>query len=177
MLEVKVVRKKNKDYKNIEKLMLESFPKEELFSFRILNLFSKIRKCDYLCYYDNSSLIGISYSYKYNNLVFILYLAVSKEFHSKGYGSMILDYIKDKYKDSEFVLNVEKLDKNALNYKERERRYKFYYKNGFKKTGLVFKEEIVYDVLSTKENLEANEYQKLLKKMLFGTKLPKIEKE
>ncbi len=119
----------------------------------------------------------MSYSYKYQDLVFILYLAVSKEFNSKGYESMILDSIKENNKGCNFVLNVELLDENSSNFKERERRYRFYFKNGFKKTNLIFKDELSYEVLSTSEDLDTKKFKKLLRKMILCFYVPIFEKE
>ncbi len=167
MLEIKKVNKKDENYKKIKELMKKLFPKNELFPLWLLNLVSRKKNCNYLSYYDKSNLIGISYSYKYQDLVFILYLAVSKEFNSKGYGSMILDLIKENNNGCNFVLNVEPLDENSSNFKERERRYRFYFKNGFKKTNLIFKDELPYEVLSTSVDLDAKKYKKLLRKMIL----------
>ncbi len=177
MLEVKRIKRRNKDYKNIEELMLKSFPKDELFSFRLLNFLSKRRNCNYLSYYDQNKLIGISFTYKYKDLVFILYLAISKEFKNKGYGSKILNIIKENNPNSDLVLNVEPLIEDSINFEERKRRFNFYFKNGFYKTGYIFKIEPPYDVLSTSKELDLIKYQKLLKKMMISFNPPSIEKE
>ena len=44
-------------------------------------------------------------------------------------------------KDKEIVLDIEPLDENASNHEQREKRYHFYKKNGFKTTSYFIEDE------------------------------------
>ena len=60
--------------------------------------------------HDNEEFVGLSYSGVNFDIVFIFYLAINGKIRSKGYGTHILDYIKEKYKGKEITLNIEKID-------------------------------------------------------------------
>ena len=66
-----------------------------------------------------------------DNFVHVLYLAVNKNFQSKGYGSKMLTFIKQKFFNKPLALDVEEKDDNASNSEKRKRRIKFYKANGF----------------------------------------------
>lgn len=86
----------------------------------------------------------------YRHQTFVLYLATNEQIRSQGYGSMILDEVKQMTGGKECVLHIEALDENAENYEQRIRRKHFYEKNGFHSTGYMYKEsDVEYEVLST----------------------------
>lgn len=174
-LVVKKVNRKLKEYKDIKELMKKVFPKNELIPFSFLTLKSKRKNVEFNSYYDNNKLIGISYLIISNNLIFILYLGVNPSSQSKGYGSKILEDIKNKYSNKEITLNIETLDINSNNYNERLKRLKFYSKNGFNPTKYILKDDIDYLILSTSNNFNKEEYLKILKKYSLGFFAPKIE--
>jgi len=164
MLEKKVVSRKMKDYKEIKKFMKSVFLDEELFSMWLLLFMSRRDMVDFVSYYDEDEFIGLSYVVNSEEMAFILYLAVNEKFQSMGYGSEILELIKDEYKDKEIVLNVEPIKENSLDYEKREKRYNFYLKNGFIDTGCYVDDDSKYMVLSNREELNKDEYKKLVKK-------------
>lgn len=87
---------------------------------------------------------------EYEDNLSIFYLAVSPRARGKGYGSMILDYVKKKGKEKNVNLDVEALDTSAENIAERFRRVEFYRRNGITDTGYrLFGNGIKYMVLSS----------------------------
>lgn len=87
-----------KDFQFIYNDMLNQFPKCEMKTF---DCFLKLLKSDK--YYfelfsvDNKNIGYVSYYI--NDFIWVDYLAVFKEFHSKGYGTQILNYLFNKYKN------------------------------------------------------------------------------
>ncbi len=171
-MEIKKITRKN--YKEAKKILENSFPKNELLPPLLLYIISKRKNIEYKGYYDNETFIGISYIIKSKKEVYILYLAVNNKIQSKGYGTKILTQIKENNQDKELILDIEPLDKTANNYTQRQKRYKFYQKNGFYNTQNYLIEDINYLILSTNKNFKKETLQKLIKKNLFYT--PKIEK-
>lgn len=82
-------------------------------------------------YYQYDEFCGISYLVSHEEMIFVLYLAVNNQVQSKGYGSAILETLKEKFQDKNITLNIERLDPEADNYEQRVKRLKFYQKNGF----------------------------------------------
>lgn len=61
----------------------------------------------------------------HNKYVFVLYLAVNDRIRSKGYGTKILDWLKQNT-EKIIVLNVEAINSSAKNALQREKRISFY---------------------------------------------------
>ena len=115
----KKVNKKLDEYKIIKDLMLKEFPKNELLPMWLLFFLSKRKMVDFNAYYIKDEFVGISYSIVNCDMVFIFYLAVDDKSQSRGYGTQILNCIKEKYKDKEITLDIEKIDESSKNYEQR----------------------------------------------------------
>jgi GNAT superfamily N-acetyltransferase len=146
---LKLERKSNK--KEIKTLYRNAFPKEERVPFLFLRYKEKRGKGHFYAAIDNDQFVGLVYTVIKGKYVYIFYLAVSSEYRGCGYGSKILDAIKEKYPTSIFVLLIEDTDqKDAFNYKERIRRLSFYNKNGFRQLHCKVEEQgVLYEILST----------------------------
>ena len=172
MLTKQRVNKRLPEYQEIKELMKRSFPENELYSMWFLMLISRIKKVDFLAYYDNNNFIGYTYIIQSKKVAYIMYLAVNDKLYSKGYGSQILQDIITTNKDKSIVLDIEPIDEKCNNQEQRKKRYKFYLKNGFKETGY-FVEDIEdgsdYLILSTTGNFPKQECEKLLRGLSYGT--------
>ena len=100
-------------------------------------------------------------------LVFILYLAVNDKIRSKGYGSAILQCIKQRFSNKAIALNIEPLDPKSDNYAQRIKRFEFYLKNGFVDTH--------YQILATTTQFPIKEYKLTIKQLSFGLYSPQIK--
>ncbi len=76
---------------------------------------------------------GFSNSITHRNITNIVYFAVVQELRSRGYGSQILQAIREKHPDSRIVVDieVEEDSKDAEELERRNRRRNFYQRNGF----------------------------------------------
>lgn len=135
-LKFKDIQKEKKNRKRIEKIYKESFTKDERYSFSFLLRAAKRKDNLFYVIYDNYSLIGLTYLTFEKNNIFILYLAINNRYQNRGYGSATLKYLKEKYPDYNFILDIEAINKDADNYEQRIRRRAFYKKNGFYLTNL-----------------------------------------
>lgn len=126
---------------DISKLYLSAFPIDER---PPLDWFLR---CLYECennhafaYYDNDEFIGFSEITIFEDIVYICYLAVSPIHRNKGYGTQILDNIKQKYNGYTILLCFEEVDEKYDDYLNRKRREDFYIRNGFINNDLKTKE-------------------------------------
>lgn len=152
-----------KDYKKIVSIYKTSFPKVEQFPIWILRMLSHLKNVNSFAFYDEEKLCGFSYFLVNDETIFILYLAVNSEIRSKGYGSQILSWIKNKYKEKTIFLDVEKIDKSADNYNQRIKRIEFYEKNGIYQTNNFFTYDgVTYEILSTDKSMNEKKYNENL---------------
>ena len=135
-----------------------------------------IRKgIDITAYYDEDTFCGFTYTVTEGNILFVLFFAVDDKLRGKGFGSAILNHLKESDPQKTVLLNVEPLDPNASNFDERIRRFRFYEKNGFFDTNYDI-EEIggVFRVLATMPTFDKKEYLRIFRKMSFGFWKPRI---
>ncbi len=164
ILTEKVVKKSNANYPEIKSLMKRAFPKEELFPLCLLRLFSYKKKCNFTAYYHHDNFVGITYTIESKETLFVVYLAVNDFIQSQGYGSKILENLKQKNKDKSVTLFIETMDSTADNYKQRVKRLAFYEKNGFTHLGIsVGGKEAFVDILSTDSKFSLEQCKKLVK--------------
>lgn len=159
----------------IKKLYFQSFPKYEQLSWWILRFLTVRKGIDITAYYENEIFCGFTYTITDGNILFILFFAVNTEIRRQGYGSAILEYLKQNNPDKSILLNVELLDESADNYDERVKRFQFYKKNGFYDTKFDI-EEVggTFRVLATAPTFDPKEYLGVFKRMSFGFWKPKI---
>ena len=163
-LTTKQITKKTTDYKYIKELYHTAFPKYEQSPISLLNKWAKKDNMNFTAYYDNELFCGITFTIELNNNIYILYIAVTENLRSKGYGTKILNYIKNYYNNNTIYLAIEPLDKNADNYEQRLKRYAFYEKNGFYNTKkLVTTGSNFYLILASKNEFSNNNFIALIK--------------
>ena len=155
-----------------------AFPKEERFPFLFLQAIKLRRSCKFLSYCKDEELAGMSFTVEGQDMVFVLYLAVSENIRSKGIGSEILLYLKNLY-GKPLTLNVEPMDGDAGNADERRRRFSFYERNGFYDTGYLLRDSrMTYTVLSTAKDFLPDVYYETLKGLHpSGVGMPEILKK
>ena len=151
----------------VKNLYMNEFPDYERYPFWLLVYKSKKKNSDFYAIYDDSEYIGLLYLTYYKDIVYVFYLAIDPSQQSKGYGSKILQYLSENYKDKRLLLNIEKVDSSADNHEQRFKRKKFYEKNGFKNTNFeIANKDIVYEILYLGEEVFEYEYHALFKSYL-----------
>lgn len=159
-------------------LFFEAFPSAQTLPRWVMQYRMRKGKPGFSILYDDDIWIGFIYIKYYNDIVFIKFLAISELHRSSGYGSKVMDSIKDRYVGQRIVLNIEALDKYANNYQQRVKRKRFYIKNGFTPAKYMIKEAsekqemLIYGGVITKEEI-ISMYKQFLGKFLYN--LLKIE--
>lgn len=135
----------------VERLYLESFPKEERFPFWILEECSKEDNSMLYAIVDNDTFVGMCYLVNCGNAYYLMYIAVEQELRDKGYGSKILNDLKNKY--NSLFLSIE-YNKDEISIKRKQ----FYLRNEFYKTNKCYEDTgVLYEVLCTNKKYEITE--------------------
>lgn len=161
------------------RLYHSAFPKIERHP--VMELFRASGKgmAEFLRFTDGGRFIGLAYMIVRGKVAFLLYLAVDKDKRNRGYGSAILQAIRNRYPDKDIVLLIESLHEECDNMDIRVRRKKFYLRNGLRDTGLIQNScggEANYDILNTREEFSTDAYSYLLDHYPFKTYLEDIRK-
>lgn len=154
-LTVKPLKPSLPEYRQVKALYYCAFPEYEQEAWSRLLFKRLFRRADFLVFYDQDQFVGLSYVIHHHGIHYVLYLAVNDQVRSKGYGSQILDHLKDRYAPDTLVLDIEQPDSMANNNHQRLRRLRFYRKNGFSLTDRLTKTPAVtYQLLSTNQEID-----------------------
>ncbi len=159
------------DKKRVKELYHEAFPKDEQVPYFALKHFAR-GHVDFNAVYHGAQFIGFVYNVLYKDIVFLFYFAIKKDVRHQGYGSQILNMMKEKYQGYRILLNIEDIEEHSSNYLERKQRQAFYIKNGFSLLDYKVKEGgVIYQMLCyDKQHREVSEEEYLsLLKDYFGS--------
>ncbi|MCT0007655.1 GNAT family N-acetyltransferase [Weissella confusa] len=169
MLQKKRVTPTLPDYQSVVKMYHEAFPANEQLPLWYLQFLTLRRGISFSAYYDDDQIVGMIYTTKTQNTIFVLYLATNARIRSRGYGTKILQQLIRETPNQEIVLNIEPQDVSADNADQRAKRLRFYQKNGFMLTGYVIEDSNQeFDILSTSNHFSIVDYKRAVKKLSFG---------
>ena len=116
-----------------------------------------------------SRFCGFSNSISHGDITNIVYFAVEPEQRCRGYGSQILQAIREKHPDSRIVVDieVEEDSKDADELKRRNRRRDFYQRNGFEASPFEYHwQDEHYRLLSAGGTVTEKEFRDFWKEIL-----------
>ena len=177
MVECRKTRILGRCFFKVRRLYLTAFPKIERHP--VMELFSASAngQAEFLNFTEDGNFIGLAYMIVRGSVAFLLYFAVDDSKRNKGYGSAILDSIRERYNGKDVVLLIESLHEDCGNMDIRIRRKGFYLRNGFHDTGFLqrsFGGEANYDILSTAEHFDEEAYRYMLANYPFRSYLEDI---
>ena len=141
MLQTVKVTKNNKDLEEIKALYESAFPEKERIAFGFIMDYSDESNegFEVLAMYDGELFVGFVITINSDDISQIGYFAVNEKLRSKGYGSEILKSLHQSKPEKRFMADVENPDVECDNKEQREKRVKFYYRNGYQKTDIEYK--------------------------------------
>jgi len=153
-----------KDLKEIERLYNNSFPKNERIDFeRLLRMLDDDRRM--YVYLEDEKIISMAYFFIFEDIAYLGYICVEEELRNKGYGTVILNKIKEEYQGYRIGIDIEEVKQNSTNIEERVRRRDFYIRNGFVSTDIFYNFFFVdYEILSCGGLIRKEEWQDLVRK-------------
>jgi len=180
-IKLKFLTKDDVNYSNVIKLFFEAFPKTQSLPFWLVKLRMRNGKAGFHALYEQDNWIGFIYAKEYKDIVFIKFFAISEAQRSHGYGSKVLNALKQTYTEQRIVLNIEALDESTENYQQRVKRKAFYEKNGFVSTGFMVTEPAErQEMLIRGGNISKEEidemYKHFLGKTLYTLLKPEVTK-
>ena len=159
-----------------KQLYLEAFPKEERLPWWVLWLNSCRKGIDLTAFVEDGAMVGFTASVTTARMHFLLFFAVPEASRGCGHGSAILTRLRQQH--AAVTLNVELLDPEAENYPQRQRRFRFYGRNGFFDTGYhVWEVGGKFRVLATDSILDEAAYRKIFRKLSLGFWNVKLQKD
>lgn len=131
ILALSELHKDSLELPQVEKLYTCSFPEVECHSVEKLLDVCKKWNCLWLIFKENNSMVGMAYMIEFDDIAFLLYLAVKPNVRNKGYGKKILGLLHPKYESQEIILLIENVHEDNDNMEFRLRRRNFYLRNGY----------------------------------------------
>ena len=158
MIRYELLTKEHQDVEVVREFYDYSFPDDERMPYdRLLSMVDTNHVM--YAWYDEDKLIGMTFTFVYDNLAYLSYICIRKEEQDHGYGSMILNALENVY--PRIVVDIEKIETEQD--EEQVRRKQFYQKNKFHETGVFyFIYNVDYELLSTGESVTGKEWDDLI---------------
>lgn len=156
--------------KQIKKLYKSAFPFYERAPFSLLMKRTDNGRDSFYAIVEENSFIGLVYTITCEKMVYVFFLAVTEENRGKGYGSKMLEKIREMHGGKPVTLMIEDTEEtSAKNMDERIRRLKFYERNGFKRLHIKINEAGVrYELLGTDNTVTQADFLALMKEYIGG---------
>ena len=116
--------------KDVEPLFVSAFPSNERPDPKHYFLSFEKPINQLFAFYDDD-FVGFASTVHYKDICYIFFLAVSEKKRNQGYGSKILNEMKNLFKDDVILLCYEEVDDKYPDNDMRKRRAEFYHRNGF----------------------------------------------
>lgn len=163
------------DMDRFDKLNTEAFPEQERVPIENFIKMAEEGLLELEAVYDADSFIGFFAVMVDVSTVYICFFAVEKSKRSMGYGGKILALLKERYKNCQIVLDLERLDENAPNNEQRKTRREFYLRNGYHPTGYCMAYfGMEFEVLCSSPNFDMDDFLRLIKKLRAKKFRPRI---
>lgn len=134
----------------IKEIYETSFPKSEKFPFWVLKQCAKENnvRLDSIIDHNTDKIIGMNFLISYDDIVYLMYVAIDKKYRNKGFGSLVLRDLILRQADTSILLCIEKPSAKKEDIKVR--RKDFYLRNGFYETGCFIEDSgVEYEFLSS----------------------------
>lgn len=138
-----IILKKMKMYDRavIRKIYNQEFPKDERKPFSMLLRLRSKGKADLVSIFDTklNETVGLAFFLVHDNSVLVDYLAIKNKYQGSGYGTEVLDLIRERYKNKKIFGEVEYPGVLEKNNEQRIRRMNFYLRNGLTESGIIIR--------------------------------------
>lgn len=124
------------DWKNLKQLYKAAFPEYERKPLWIVRMKHRKGEADIWVIEHEGEFAGMTITVNELDMVLLDYFAICDEKRNCGLGGKALQMLQKKYEGKRFFLEIESVDENAENAKERVRRKEFYLRNGMSEIGV-----------------------------------------
>lgn len=137
-MDIKHITAFSEDLPEIERLYKMAFPPNERKPLKAI-IEDATGVSDTIAFYDKNVFCGFAILLDYKDISHIIYFAIEDDMRDEGYGSQALKKIAEFKKGKRIIVDIEMEKETASNNEQRKIRRKFYSRNGYKDT------EVVYD--------------------------------
>ena len=134
----------------VKEIYETSFPKSEKFPFLVLKQCAKENnvRLDAIIDHDTDKIIGMCFLIFYDDIAYLMYVAIDKKYRNKGFGSLVLRDLILRQADTAIFLCIERPSVETVAIKAR--RKDFYLRNGFYEMGCFIEDSgVEYEFLSS----------------------------
>ncbi len=150
----------------VEALAAEAFPPREYLAPSRMIEMAKSDGFDFWALHDGDLFVGFMTVMTYRSLAYLFFLAIDEAQRSRGYGAKAIELLRALYPDRQQVVDMEMPDEHAENRSQRERRRRFYMRNGYRATGQYLSYlGVNYEVLCADDKFDFSAFRELMKQI------------
>ncbi len=153
-----------KHLRRVRALYNSAFPPDERAPFGLMMRKARREGTSFYAVLDKETFVGLCYVMRKDDLVYLYYLAVEETCRDRGYGTRILQQLREMFADCAMTVSVEDTElKDADNPDERLRRLEFYERNGFQRLHFGSVEAgVQYESLGTRPDISQRAYLSIM---------------
>jgi len=163
-LNIENITENGKYWAEINALASEAFPPEEYIAPIELVRMATDGNLVFSALSENGAFVGFMVTLQHEKMIYLFFLAITPACRSKGYGSRAIEALKEQFPDKTQVVDFEAPDESADNAEQREKRRRFYLKNGYCPTGLFLTYfGVTYEVFCSDKHFDEIAFKELMK--------------
>lgn len=164
LLNVEPITERSRFWQQANDLAKEAFPPEEYLAPSEFVRMAKRDGFDFLALLDGTKFVGFAAVLTYENTAYLFFLAIDERLRGKGYGGRAVETLRAEYPDKIHTVDFEMIDDAAPNREQRERRRRFYLRNGYRETGLFLSYfGVDYEVFCSGDDFDPDGFKAMMK--------------
>lgn len=167
MLNIKHITEQSKELVQIEKLYQNAFPDNERKPLASL-IQDTSGSSEVISFFDEGLFCGFACLLTQQDITHIIYFAIEDKIRGKGYGSAALTAVSEMRPVNRIIVDIESVNKHALNNDQRRKRKTFYLRNGYTESGVEYGwQKESYEILVLGGNISKKEFHSFWKNICF----------
>ncbi|WP_148880143.1 GNAT family N-acetyltransferase [Streptococcus sp. Marseille-P7376] len=153
------------DLDKVEALNIEAFPEEERVSLSEFLRYEDQEEANFFAFYHENEFVGFAFAISNEQAFYVSFFAIMPHLRSHGYGGEIIDKLVNFYQRT-MLLEIERLDELCDNPEQRQARWDFYQRKGFRSANAFLEyDELSFEILYRGESFDEEAYRDIFRRL------------
>lgn len=153
------------DLDKVEALNIEAFPEEERVPLSEFLRYEDQEEANFFAFYHENEFVGFAFAISNEQAFYVSFFAIMPHLRSHGYGGEIIDKLVNFYQRT-MLLEIERLDEPSDNPEQRQARWDFYQRKGFRSANAFLEyDDLSFEILYRGESFDENAYRDIFRRL------------
>ena len=153
------------DLDKVEALNIEAFPEEERVPLSEFLRYEDQEEANFFAFYHENEFVGFAFAISNEQAFYVSFFAIMPHLRSHGYGGEIIDKLVNFYQRT-MLLEIERLDEPSDNPEQRQARWDFYQRKGFRSANAFLEyDDLSFEILYRGEYFDEEAYRDIFRRL------------